>query len=92
MPFAAVVTVKFQGSEPEVPTYLRETLVPRLKAQPGFQSARFLRSLDGKTGVGTTLWDTEANAKAGLDAATTNRPPEAPKVENTALYEVMLEA
>jgi hypothetical protein len=37
------------------------------------------------------VFDTEGNAKAGLDALTTNRPAEAPPVESTAIYEVIVE-
>jgi hypothetical protein len=47
--------------------------------------------LDGKTGVGAVIFDTEANATAGLDTMTTSRPPEAPPVESTAIYEVVVE-
>lgn len=92
MPFAAVTNVSLEGRDPAAgEQLLREVLVPRLKAQPGFRAARFLRSLDGKTGVGAVIFDTEANAKGGLDAMTSNRPAEAPPVESTALYEVVVE-
>jgi hypothetical protein len=70
---------------------LREVMVPRLKALPGFRSARFLRSEDGTAGVGVVLFDTAANAKAGLDAMAKDRPADAPPVENTAIYEQYLE-
>jgi hypothetical protein len=93
MPFAAVTNVNLEGRDTELgEKLLREVLVPRLKAQPGFRNARFLRSQDGKTGVGAVLFDTEANARAGLDAMTTDRPAEAPPVESTAIYELVLEA
>jgi hypothetical protein len=92
MPFAAVTNVKLEGRDQAAgEKLLREVLVPRLQSQPGFQSARFVRSLDGKAGVGAVVFDTEANAKAGLDAMTTDRPAEAPPVESTAIYEVILE-
>jgi hypothetical protein len=91
MPFAAVVTVKIEGDPAVGQKALEEVLVPRVKALPGFQRARFMRTLDGTTGVGAVTFDTEANAKAGLENLTTNRPPEAPAVQNTALYEVFLE-
>ena len=93
MPFAAVVNVNLEGrDQASGEKLLREVLVPRLQAQPGFRSARFLRSQDGKRGVGAVVFDTEGNAKAGLDAMTTDRPAEAPPVESTAIYEVVLEA
>jgi heme-degrading monooxygenase HmoA len=92
MPFAAVTNVNLEGRDQELAEkLLREGLVPMMKAQPGFQSARFLRSQDGKSGVGAVLFDTESHAKAGLDAMVNNRPAEAPPVEGTAIYEVVLE-
>ena len=92
MPFAAVTNVNLEGRDRAVAEkLLREVLVPRLQAQPGFRTARFLRSQDGKTGVGAVLFDTEANAKAGLDAMTADRPADAPPVESTAIYEMIME-
>ncbi len=92
MAHAAVTYVNLEGRDPAAAQkLLEEGLIPVIKALPGFRAARFLRSLDGKTGVGAVIFDTEANAKAGLDAMTTNRPPEAPPVESTVLYEVVVE-
>ena len=91
MPFAAVVMVKIEGDPALSQKMLEETLVPRIKSRPGFQRARFMRSLDGTTGVGAVTFDTEANARAGIDTMTTDRPPEAPAVQSTAIYEVILE-
>jgi hypothetical protein len=92
MPFAAVTTVKLDDRDPaEAQKLLSEVLVPMIKAQPGFQSARFLRSQDGKTGVGAVVFDTESNARLCLDRMATERPPEAPQVESTATYEIVLE-
>jgi hypothetical protein len=93
MPFAAVTYVRLEGRDPaDAQKLLSEVLVPRLKQLPGFRAARFLRSQDGATGVGAVVFDTEANAKAGLDTMTTARPPEAPPVDSSAIYEVVLEA
>jgi hypothetical protein len=92
MPFAAVTIVNLQDRDvTEAEKYLREAIVPRIKALPGFQSARFLRSLDGLSGVGAVVFDTESNARAGVDTMATGRPAEAPPVESTAIYEVVLE-
>ena len=92
MPFVAVTTVNLEGRDRAgAEKLLGEVLIPRLKAQPGFRSARFLASLDGKTGVGAATFDTEANAKAGLDAMRTDRPAEAPPVVGTTIYEVVAE-
>ena len=92
MAHAAVTYVSLEGRDPAAgQKLLEEGLIPMIKTLPGFRAARFLRSLDGKSGVGAVIFDTEANAKAGLEAMTTNRPPEAPPVESTALYEVVAE-
>jgi hypothetical protein len=92
MPFAAVTNVSLEGQDPGLgEKMLREQLVPRLQGLEGFRTARFLRSQDGKAGVGAVLFDTEGNAKAGLDAMTINRPSEAPPIESTAIYEVIVE-
>jgi hypothetical protein len=92
MPFAAVTTVNLEGSDRAgAEKLLREVLIPRLKAQPGFRTARFLRSLDGTRGVGAVIFETEANAMDGLDAMITDRPAEAPPVESTSFYEVIVE-
>jgi hypothetical protein len=92
MPFAAVTNVRLEGTDPAMgEKLLREMLIPRLKALQGFRTARFLRSQDGKTGVGAVIFETEANAKAGLDAMTTDRPAEAPSVESSAIYEMIVE-
>jgi hypothetical protein len=72
MPFAAVTNVRLEGLDlAEAQKVLWDVLVPGLKALPGFQSARFMQSLDGKTGVGTVIFDTEANATAARNAMIT---------------------
>jgi hypothetical protein len=92
MPFAAVTTVSLEGRDfAEAEKILKETIIPMLKALPGFQSAQFLRSGDGKTGAGAVFFDTEANAKSALDTMTGERPAEAPPVVTSAIYEVIAE-
>jgi hypothetical protein len=92
MAFAAVTYVKLEGRDrAQGEKLLREVMIPRIQALPGFQAARFLRSMDGTSGVGAVIFDTESNAQAALDAMTSNRPAEAPPVESTALYEVVVE-
>ena len=92
MAHAAVTYVNLEGRDPAASQkILEESLIPIIKALPGFRTARFLRSLDGKSGVGAVIFDTEANAKEGLDAMTGKRPAEAPPVVSTALYEVIVE-
>jgi hypothetical protein len=92
MPFVAVTNVRLESRDAaEAQKFLSEVLVPILKAQPGFQKARFLRSQDGKTGTGAVTFDTESNARASLDRMESERPPDAPPVESSAIYEVVLE-
>lgn len=88
MPFAAVTYVNLEGrDQAQGEQQLRDEVIPSLKSSPGFQAARFLRSTDGKTGVGALIFDTEANAKAALAA----RPAEAPPFQSTEIYEVVIE-
>ena len=92
MTFAAVSYVSLEGRDrAQGLKLLNDMLVPMLKAQPGFQSARFLASPDGKTGVGTVICDNESHAQACLSAMTASRPAEAPPVTSSAIYEVVLE-
>jgi hypothetical protein len=94
MSYVAAMNVQLQDDVPQAERerMLRELILPRLRALPGFRNARFLRSLDGTTGLAAVMFDTEGNAKAGLDAMTTDRPPGAPPIVATALYEVVLES
>jgi hypothetical protein len=92
MPFAAVTFVNLQGRDTAAGvSLLNDVLIPRIKALPGFQAARFLRSVDGSSGVGSVIFDTESNARDGLDAMTAARPAEAPPVESTGIYEIVAE-
>ncbi len=91
MPFASVVNVRLAGNPAAGEKMLREQLIPRLKAQPGFQNARFLRTSDGTAGMGVAVFDTEEHAKAGHDAMVNDRPPEAPQVTSSAVYELFVE-
>ncbi len=62
MPFASVVHVQLTGAGGPAggEQMLREQLIPRLKAQSGFQSARFFRTPDGTTGMGVAVFPPEA--------------------------------
>jgi hypothetical protein len=92
MPFAAVTTVNLEGRDRAgAEMFLHKVLLPKVRVLPGFRTARFLRSLDGKRGVGSVVFDTEANTMSGLDAMITDLPPEAPPIENTAFYEVIVD-
>jgi heme-degrading monooxygenase HmoA len=91
MSFASVVHVQLAGDLAGGEKMLREQLIPRIKGQPGFQSARFFRTPDGTTGMGVAVFDTEEHAKAGRDTMVNNRPPEAPQVTSSAVYEIFVE-
>jgi hypothetical protein len=92
MTFAAVTYVNLEGRDAaDGLKMLNEMLVPRLKAQAGFQSARFLRSRDGKTGIGSVICDSESHAEVCLNAMAAERPAEAPPVISASVYEIVLE-
>ena len=92
MPFASVVHVQLTGAGASAgEQMLREQLIPMLKTQSGFQSARFFRKPDGTTGMGVAVFDTEEHAKTGQDAMVNKRPPEAPPVTSSAVYEMFIE-
>jgi hypothetical protein len=92
MTFAAVTYVDLEGRDPaQGLRLLNEALVPRMKAMAGFQSARFMRSQDGQTGIGTVICDSSGHAQECLEAMTAERPAEAPPVTSAAIYEVVLE-
>jgi hypothetical protein len=92
MTFAAVTYVDLEGRDAaQGLQILNDMLVPRLKAMPGFQSARFLRSQDGNTGIGTAICDSQAHAQECLNAMTTERPAGTPVVTSAAIFEVVLE-
>jgi hypothetical protein len=92
MTYAAVTYVNLEGRDrADSLKMLNDMLVPRLKSVVGFQSARFMGSVDGKSGVGTVICDSESHARACLDVMTAERPAQAPAVTSTGLYEVVLE-
>jgi hypothetical protein len=92
MTFAAVTYVDLEGFDSaQALQLLNDMLVPRLKAVPGFQSARFLRSQDGKTGIGSAICDSQGHAQECLDAMTVERPAGAPVVTSASIFEVVME-
>ena len=92
MPFAVVIYTNLTGVALEDRlTFLNEQVVPRVKERSGFRTARFLRSLDGATGVASLIFDTEADAQAQLDFVATNPLPGGPTITSTAVFEVILE-
>ena len=95
MPYAFVAQVQFQeGSDPELGQKMLESeVVPLVKSQPGFQKGIWFRNVDGKTGIGTAVFDTEANAKAAGEAVRAQpRAAEQPQIITAGVYEVVAEA
>ena len=95
MPYAFIAQVQFQeGSDPELAQKMLEgEVVPLVRSQPGFQKGIWCRNVDGKTGIGTAVFDTEANAKAAGGAiASQLRQADAPQIATAGVYEVVAEA
>ena len=92
MPYAFIAQVAFEGDPELHQKVLHEELIPTVSAMPGFQSGRWCRSVDGKTGIGTVVFDTQANAEAAAERARTNRPAAAPTITSAGIYEVVGEA
>ena len=95
MPYAFIAQVQFQeGGDPAVGQKMLETeVVPLVKAQAGFKRGIWFRNVDGKTGIGTAVFDTEANATAAGKAITAQgRPSPLPTITTTGVYEVVAEA
>ena len=95
MPYAFVAQVTFgEGTDPNFAQKMLETdVVPLVKSQDGFQKGIWVRNIDGKTGIGTAVFDTEANAKAAGNAVQAQeRPAAAPQITSAGVYEVVAEA
>jgi hypothetical protein len=64
--FAAVVTVTIDPAQTDAAfAFLNESVVPMVKASPGFVSGVWLQPADGKSSS-TVVFDTEANARAAV--------------------------
>jgi hypothetical protein len=95
MPYAFIAHVQFAaGSDPAAGQKVLESdIVPLVKSQAGFRSGTWFRNVDGTTGIGAAVFDTEANAKAAGEAIRSQaRPAEAPTITSTGVYEVVAEA
>ena len=91
MPFAFVAQVEFSDDDPDASKrMLAEGLIPVAKSLPGFQSGIWARA--GRKGIGTIVFDSEDNAKAGQAALADSRPADAPKITDSGIYEVMGQA
>lgn len=64
--FARVITVQAQpGKIDEAATLYRDSVIPAAKQQNGFNSAMLLTDPVTGKGISITLWETEADQKAG---------------------------
>lgn len=91
MAYAIITHVEFSNDDLDVSRrLLSEGLIPTAKSLPGFQSGVWTRT--GRKGIGTIIFDTEDNAVAAQATLDANRPPEAPKITETGIYEVMGQA
>lgn len=89
MPYALVSEVAFGDMPADASQKMvTEVILPAVKQAPGFQSGLCLRSADGKTGRGSVVFDTEANAKQAQENMKTMRPAEAPPITGSAIWEV----
>jgi hypothetical protein len=95
MPYAFVAQVTFSpGGDPELGQKMLEgEVIPMVKSQAGFRKGIWLRNVDGKTGIGMAVFDTEAHATAaGQAVGSQQRAPEAPQITSSGVYEVVAEA
>ncbi len=95
MPHAFIAQVAFvEGTDPDLGQKMLETeVVPLVKSQPGFRQGIWARNVDGKTGIGVAVFDSEADAKAAGEAIRKQpRAAQAPQIVTTGVYEVVAEA
>lgn len=91
MPYALITEVEFTDDDLDASRrLLNEGLIPVAKSLPGFQSGVWTRA--GRKGIGTIIFDTEANAEAGQATLNDSRPAEAPQITQSGIYEVMGQA
>ena len=89
MAHALVTQVDLEGrSREEAEKTLSETVIPAVKQVPGFQRGTWLRSTEGKTGMGVVVFDSEEAAKAAHEAMPAMRPADAPPIISSEIYEV----
>lgn len=89
MAHAVVMQVNLVGDAVEGTKMLDEVVIPRAKAQPGFQRGTWMHS-DARTGTGVIVFDTEEHASAAMGAL--QPPPGGPTVINCAVFEIAREA
>jgi hypothetical protein len=80
--------------EEEARRMLRELIVPKAKAQPGFEAGYWLRALQGEVLRSVHLYDSEDAARAAAEAIQAEGPPPGAPVTLEAIdtYEVIAKA
>jgi hypothetical protein len=91
---AIIVEVKVDSArEEEAQRMLREMVVPRAKARPGFTAGYWVRALQGDALRTVELFDSEDNARAAAEQISEGPPPGAPvTLESIEIYEVLAHA
>ena len=91
---AVVATVEIDTAHADkAQEMLHSTVVPDVKATPGFVSGTWARSEDGTRGHSLVLFENEETAKAALAQAKQGPPPGAPmKILYAEVYEVLAQA
>jgi hypothetical protein len=85
---AVVVRVSisdFEGGR----AHLREQVVPRASAAPGFVAGYWTRSDDASNGLSMLLFESEENARAAADMIRTAPVPEAVTLQDVEVREVV---
>ena len=89
MAHALVSTVNLEGRDvAEAEKILNEQVVPAIKQVPGFQRGVWLRSADGKTGMGIAVFESEQHAQSALEGMPAMRPAGAPPITSSEIYAV----
>ena len=90
MAHGLIVQVAFDDGDPELhQKLLHEEVIPTMSSLQGFQRGVWYRATDGKTGMGTVVFDTEANAQAAAGRMQADRPAAAPRITSAGIYEVV---
>jgi hypothetical protein len=71
---------------------LREQIVPRISSAPGFVAGYWTRSSDGSNGLSMLVFDSEENARAGVEQIGSGPMPETVTLESTEIREVVANA
>jgi hypothetical protein len=71
---------------------LREQVVPRVAASPGFACGYWTAGADETVGVSFVVFDTKDNAEAGAEMARNSPTPPGVKIETVEVREVIAQA